>query len=188
ENPWPGPSTPGILPNMSLGVSTDTLRAVAHPVRLRILSLLTGAPMSAAEVARELDISHANASYHVRQLVAAGLLDLAEERSNRGGRERRYRHVPETAAPLESDAEGRQLWWRALAEELVRRSALADDEYGDSRGTSADAELWVAPADWAEAVDRVRSAVADLHRAARPPHAAGAHHVSVTVALFGMQP
>ena len=46
-----------------------SLRAVAHPVRLRILSLLTGTELSAAEVARELDLTHANASYHLRVLA-----------------------------------------------------------------------------------------------------------------------
>ena len=43
---------------MSSGVADRdrvvSLRSLAHPVRLRMLSLLTGAPMSAAEVAREL--------------------------------------------------------------------------------------------------------------------------------------
>ncbi|MEV1205735.1 winged helix-turn-helix domain-containing protein, partial [Microbispora rosea] len=38
------------------------LRALAHPVRLRMLSLMWGAPMSAAELSRELGISHALAS------------------------------------------------------------------------------------------------------------------------------
>ena len=50
------------------------LRAAGHPLRLRMLSLLTGAELSAAEVARELDLTHANASYHLRLLENAGLL------------------------------------------------------------------------------------------------------------------
>jgi DNA-binding transcriptional ArsR family regulator len=33
----------------------SAMRATAHPVRLQILSLLTGAELSAAEIARELD-------------------------------------------------------------------------------------------------------------------------------------
>ena len=37
----------------------SSLRAMAHPLRIRMLSLLTGAELSAAEVARELGISHA---------------------------------------------------------------------------------------------------------------------------------
>ena len=38
------------------------LRAMASPLRLRILSLLTGAALTAAEVARELGLTHANAT------------------------------------------------------------------------------------------------------------------------------
>ena len=57
----------------------SSLRAMAHPVRLRILSLLTGAEMSAADVARELDLTHANASYHLRTLADAGKIVEAGE-------------------------------------------------------------------------------------------------------------
>ncbi|OPG04279.1 winged helix-turn-helix domain-containing protein, partial [Microbispora sp. GKU 823] len=67
------------------------LRALAHPVRLRMLSLMWGAPMSAAELSRELGISHALASHHLRCLDEAGLAELAGVRVRRGGRERRYR-------------------------------------------------------------------------------------------------
>ncbi|MGI5212411.1 winged helix-turn-helix domain-containing protein [Plantactinospora sp. CA-290183] len=52
--------------------STTRLRALAHPVRLRILSLLTAAALTAAEVARELALTHANASYRARLLPGTG--------------------------------------------------------------------------------------------------------------------
>ena len=75
-----------------MSLEVGGLRALAHPVRLRILSLLTGTALSAAEIARELGISHANASYHVRQLAAAGELVEAGEERIRGGVAKRYRH------------------------------------------------------------------------------------------------
>ena len=81
---------------MSSGVSDPgrvaALRAMAHPLRLRMLAMLTGTAMSAADVARELDLTHANASYHLRQMRDAGLLVVAEEESVRGGRAKRYRY------------------------------------------------------------------------------------------------
>jgi hypothetical protein len=40
----------------------DELRATAHPIRLRLLSLLTGLAMGAAEAGRELGLSQAAAS------------------------------------------------------------------------------------------------------------------------------
>ena len=64
-----------------------------------MLSLLTGAAVSAAEVARELDITQANASYHLRLLESAGLLEIAGEESVRGGRAKKDRRRWVTPAP-----------------------------------------------------------------------------------------
>lgn len=51
-----------------------------------------------------------------------------------------------------------------------------------------DAELWVDSPAWASAVDQVTRAVKDLHRAAVAPGTPGTLHVSVTTALFEMEP
>src|SRR4051812_11699731 len=52
------------------------LRAIAHPVRTRILSELTASgPMRAADLARELDIPANQASFHLRQLAKYGLVE-----------------------------------------------------------------------------------------------------------------
>ena len=158
------------------------LRALAHPVRLQVLSLLTGAPMSAAEVARELGLTHANASYHLRQLRDAGLVETAEERTTRGGQERRYRPTPFDAHPRPED---RTLLAAAMAHELRRRSALTDPALP---AATADAELWVDPEVWRDVRDRVRAAMRDLHEAAQPPRTPGTVRVAATVSLFGMQP
>ncbi len=89
--------------------ATSALRAAAHPVRLRMLSLLTGTAMSAAEVARELDLTHANASYHLRQLLDADELVVDSEEKIRGGVAKRYRYPHErrgenpTKRPTTSD-------------------------------------------------------------------------------------
>jgi DNA-binding transcriptional ArsR family regulator len=166
---------------MSLEVS-PYLRALAHPLRLRVLSLLTGAPMSAAQIARELDVTHANASYHLRQLHTAGLVEIAEERSTRGGQERRYRPTPYKTHPKTKD---RTLLAAAMAEELTRRSALADPK---GRGTSADAELWVDPQLWEQTLDEVQRLMVLLHEHAQPPRTPGTQRISATVSLFGMTP
>ena len=157
---------------------------MAHPVRLRILSLLTGAAMSAAEVARELDLTHANASYHLRQLHHAGFVVVAEEESIRGGKAKRYRYDVDQAGATASTPSESASYYQAIAEELIRRgsgrSALGH------LGTSADADLWVPEDVWVETVHRVSDAITDLHRAALPPRTAEAVHVSVTTALFEM--
>ena len=65
---------------------------MAHPVRLQMLSLLTGSSLTAADVARELGLTHANASYHLRNLLNAGLIRQAGEERIRGGVAKRYRY------------------------------------------------------------------------------------------------
>jgi DNA-binding transcriptional ArsR family regulator len=162
------------------------LRAVAHPLRLRMLSLLTGAAMSAAEVARELDVTHANASYHLRQLHAAGLLVVAEEESIRGGRAKRYRHLPVASAlPKPADPAGRRATLGAVADELVRRAAAQVVGPAYYQHTT-DAELWVDPEVWVEVVRAVHEASIRLHEAAVRPRTPGTVRVSASIALFEM--
>jgi DNA-binding transcriptional ArsR family regulator len=176
---------------MSSGVehhaSVESLRAIAHPLRLRILSLLTGTSLSAAEVARELDITHANASYHLRQLHDAGLLDIVEVTSVRGGKAKRYHHDPAASQRKDAaDPTSNRLIWAAMADELVRRAALAQVP-GKGLQLQADAELWVEEATWRDVVRRVHEAMLDLHNAAQPPRTPGTGLVNATVALFAMR-
>jgi DNA-binding transcriptional ArsR family regulator len=162
-----------------------TLRAIAHPVRLRILSLLTGAAMSAAEVARELDLTHANASYHLRVLAAAGELEEAGEEKIRGGVAKRYRHAWDRprAGDRRDAGQEQELYARAMAEELVRRSR---QRRTTAKGLDADAELWVSREEWEWARGLVAEAARALHAAALPPRTPGALHVNLTAVLFEM--
>lgn len=178
---------------MSLEVAAGTprvgrLRALAHPIRLRILSLATGAAVSASDVARELGIAHASASYHVRQLVDAELLVLAEERVVRGGRERRYRYDAATDVSQPQDQPADVLHLEVLAAELLRRAGSIAPRPAGVRSLSVDAELWVDPGEWQAIVATVHDASQRLHEAARPPRTDGTVHVSASVAFFGMEP
>jgi DNA-binding transcriptional ArsR family regulator len=171
---------------------TVELRALAHPVRLRILSLLTGSTLTATEIARELDLTHANASYHLRHLLASGIIEVAGEERIRGGKARRYRYdvareldapdqdVPEDAPPTADH----RLVYAALAAELRRR---AEQLRRTRHNYLADAELWVDAETWRDASARIGRASDDLHRAARAPRTPGTVRVSVTVAIFKME-
>lgn len=161
--------------------ATDPLlRALAHPVRLRMVSLVWNAPLSAAELARELGISHALASQHLRRLDAAGLVELAEVRANRGGRERRYRAVH--GSPLSDQRhEGAPLIAEALAHNLRAR---AGRRAPGAEGVTSDAELWVAPEVWDDFRGRLAALLDELHRSARAPHAPGTVGIGATVMAF----
>lgn len=170
-----------ILPNMSLEVSRRQLRALSHPLRLRILSLLTGAAMSSAELARELGLNHAAVSFHVRQLDAAGYLELAETRSVRGGQERRYRS--RTAGHAEWEQEDPRLAVQAVSQEILRRAA---DSTPRAWRVFGDAELWVDPEIWDDVVGRIGAAIVELHAAARTPRTPESVHISATAMLFAI--
>ncbi|WP_242454673.1 ArsR/SmtB family transcription factor [Bailinhaonella thermotolerans] len=160
--------------------ATDpALRALAHPVRLRMLSLMWSAPMSAAELSRELDISHALASQHLRRLREAGLAELAEVREKRGGREQRYRTVH--GSPLSDRRDATPLLTEALAENLRARSPR---RVPGAEGVTADVELWVAPETWERFRGDLADLLANLHAAAVPPHSPGSVGVGATIMAF----
>ncbi|MBT0768346.1 helix-turn-helix transcriptional regulator [Kineosporia sp. J2-2] len=170
--------------------SLEQLRALAHPVRLRLLSLLTGTAMSAAEAGRELDLSQAGVSYHLRVLERAGLVHVVEVVRLRGGQAKRYRHDSSarpfqvddahTPGPIGEGADERAAYVEALAAELVRRS----QQRAPGLQTSTDAEVWVDAQTWRHVVALVGQASAMLHERARPPRAPGTSPVSMTAALF----
>lgn len=174
---------------MSLGDEADrryaALRAMAHPARLRILSLLTGSSLTAADVARELGLTHANASYHLRNLLGAGLIAQSGEERIRGGVAKRYRYDAERDRDRETPQGGdaQRALFATVANELVRRTAAADFSV---RASMTDAELWVDPEVWRDVRDRITQASRDLHAAARPPRTPGAIRTSTTVAMFRM--
>jgi DNA-binding transcriptional ArsR family regulator len=166
------------------------LRATAHPLRLQMLSLLTGAELSAAEVARELDVSQANASYHLRLLLDAGLLVIASEENVRGGRAKRYRHVwdaPRPAGAQPDDEGDARHYVSVLADAIPAR--FADRRPGSPGGSHlTDADLWVTPEVWARVIALVGEASALLHASAQPPRTEGTVRVNLSVAAFELRP
>lgn len=81
------------------------LRALAHPVRLRILGLLrVQGPATASSLAERLGLNSGATSYHLRQLAQHGFI---EDDPDRGS--------------------GRERWWRAShSSTRVDESAVAD--------------------------------------------------------------
>jgi len=165
----------------------EQLRATAHPLRLQMLSLLTGAAMSAAEIARELDVTQANVSYHLRLLERAGLVRLVEEVKVRGGVARRYRHESSSEpfsvdepVPADELADARIHFMTLLADAMLARATRR----ADGPSVNTDAELWVTPDVWRDVVGMVGDASALLHASARPPRTDGTIPVSMTTALF----
>ena len=83
---------PGFDPAKDVALDARTLRGLAHPVRVRILSSLReDGPATATGLAARLGESTGTTSYHLRQLAAHGFV---EDDPDRGvGRERWWRSV-----------------------------------------------------------------------------------------------
>ena len=77
------------------------LRAIAHPVRNRILDELAATgPMRAADLARDLGIPANQASFHLRQLAKYGLVEEAPDAA-RDRRDRVWRLVAERGLTID---------------------------------------------------------------------------------------
>lgn len=66
-------------------------KAMAHPLRVRILGILDERVASPSELAEELDADLGVVSYHVRTLARAGLLKLVKKKQRRGAVEHFYK-------------------------------------------------------------------------------------------------
>ena len=97
------------------------VKALAHPLRMRILTLLDKRTASPSELAEELGAPLGNVSYHVRQLASFGLIKLVKRTPRRGAIEHHYKAQPRRQV---SDA----AWAKVpdIVKEAAVKAALAD--------------------------------------------------------------
>ena len=76
-----------------LGRTVADLRALAHPLRLRMMELFAESPRTTKQVAELLGQPPTRLYHHVAALERAGLLVLTERRQNRGAVEKWYTGV-----------------------------------------------------------------------------------------------
>ncbi|MDT0379705.1 helix-turn-helix domain-containing protein [Streptomyces sp. DSM 42041] len=121
------------------------LRALAHPLRVRLVGLLRKhGPSTATRLAERLDINSGSASYHLRRLADAGF--VAEDEGRGNGRDRWWQAVHQSTwfesrelAPREPEATMQYLQSVAAANSTQAQRALA--------------ELQTMPPVWQEAFD-----------------------------------
>jgi DNA-binding transcriptional ArsR family regulator len=92
------PEPPGMLDVLMLD-QPEQLKALGHPLRLRILETLgtsddAGDALTNRELAERLGVDPGHLHFHVRMLLRAGLIALAENGGR--GREKPYRPVART--------------------------------------------------------------------------------------------
>jgi DNA-binding transcriptional ArsR family regulator len=67
------------------------VKALAHPLRIRILALLADRSASPVQLSAQLDATLGTVAYHVRTLHNLGLVELVDTRQRRGATEHYYR-------------------------------------------------------------------------------------------------
>lgn len=87
----PSRPTGPVLRDIQLVSSAETLRVLAQEERLAMTALLAAAPLTATEVGRALGVPTNRASYHLRQLRDAGLIEEIGTGRKRWKEERYYR-------------------------------------------------------------------------------------------------
>ena len=140
----------------------DTLRALAHPLRVRLLGALRlDGPATASELGRRFGESSGSTSYHLRQLERFGFVEEDDEQPSR--RERRWRAAHDVTsfrpADFLDEAAGRealevmdQQQLRFLLDTVQawhREKADWPHEWVDAAEQS-DLHLWLRPAELAE--------------------------------------
>lgn len=124
------------------------MRALAHPLRLRLLGLLrTEGPATATLLAERLEVSPALASYHLRQLGAHGFIEAAPDLA-RDGKERWWRAAHERTSWSTADfldTPERVAAEQALGREVARAHAER------AIGWVAESSSW--PGEWVDASD-----------------------------------
>ena len=153
------------------------VKALAHPLRIRMLSVLNQRVASPSELAGDLDEPIGNVSYHMRTLADLGMVELVRTEPRRGAVEHYYRAIERPHVPSQdwarlpasvkrsvSDSVGRQVVddvaTAAKAGGLEREGAhlsripLALDEKGWN-------ELSKALGEFAEEVERIGAKTAE---------------------------
>ncbi|MGW9113476.1 winged helix-turn-helix domain-containing protein [Microbacterium sp. NPDC055683] len=167
-------------------VSARKLRAMAHPVRLRLEEALGRRGFArAADLAADLDLPANQVSFHLRVLADAGLIEEAPEKA-RDRRDRVWTRAKQTwelgspEHPMEDEQAGTAVI-RALAaqhQDLVQRIIAWAPEYSSGRaegvhGTFNQYALWLDEEQFTRMLERIGSVVEEF-RDLNEPGAAGA--------------
>ena len=83
------------------------VKAMSHPLRVRILAMLDERKASPNELAGWLGASLGTVAYHVRTLLQLGLIELVGETRVRGAIEHHYRAKPRPSLDVEGWTEAR---------------------------------------------------------------------------------
>ena len=171
------------------------LRALAHPIRLELISLLRrGGPLTATQAGERIGESPSSCSFHLRQLAKYGLV---EEAGGGHGRERPWRATAIStewaARGSDDEADAATAMLSRVVIERYFESALEWLDRRDTEGSEwvdaaaiSDALVYMTPAELRELDGGIRALLEPYltRLEAREPPQEGARPVSVIALAF----
>jgi DNA-binding transcriptional ArsR family regulator len=107
-------------------LTTENLRALAHPLRVEVLGLLrVHGPATASTLAEQLGLTSGALSYHLRQLERFGFIVDDPSRGNKRDRWWRAAHRMTAYARLDPEADPERQVAAAAFEEIVTAKAVS---------------------------------------------------------------
>jgi hypothetical protein len=83
-----------VIPKHPEAIDQRLVRALAHPLRVQILEILTDRVASPNRLSEELETGLTHVAYHTRALDKCGCLELVDTARTRGATEHFYKAVP----------------------------------------------------------------------------------------------
>jgi DNA-binding transcriptional ArsR family regulator len=181
-------------PDRDVIIDSQVLRALAHPLRNRLVMLLRQhGPSTATQLATRLGVNSGATSYHLRQLAGAGLVEEDADRGNARDRWWRARHrgsYLDDAALLQAEPELTSAFLHSMAQLYYDALSRAIDEM------STLPKAWVDASDMsdftfyltAKQARQLRDEIYDVmgkYRSERDdPHPRGSRPVKLQLQLF----
>jgi DNA-binding transcriptional ArsR family regulator len=175
------------------------IRALAHPLRIRMLSFLQQeGPATSTTLARALGESTGSTSYHLRQLARQGLI---EENTDRGNRRDRWwtaaAHHYNVAAELDRSPEHKAAVAELRARVLEHDAAVVasffehEDSYEPrvrSEASFTNHVVYATPEELAKVRAKINEALRELERPEASARPDGAHRWYGVVRLVPWKP
>jgi DNA-binding transcriptional ArsR family regulator len=159
--------------------SVESLRALAHPDRLRIIGVLrVEGPTTATALAKRFGLNSGATSYHLRQLHAHGFIEPAEELGNRRERWWRSRHEStlfDNSELTGTDLEGGLAFAQAVVSRHAAQIQQAQEHYRDlpvewrKASMQSDFLLPLTPDQAAELNDKIGALLWEAKATTAPP-------------------
>lgn len=183
------------MEEMRIVSQTDQIKALTHPLRIRLIDLFRGGDeLTATQCAEATGESVASCSFHLRQLAKYGFIERGEAQ----GRERPWRAPRERGLSLMAEPSDREAFAAVtaagsafLADAVARlnewyRRAADDDPEWTKVSAQRFTSFWATPDEVRELGERIDELITPLQNrfenaAARPE---GARHVRMIAATW----